>query len=262
MIKDPPPTPYPDINAILFGFLSELRGILADQLVGLYLHGSLACGDFNPITSDVDFLVVTQRQISTQAFSSLEAMHAHLFGSRLPWSQKLEGAYIPKDVLFRHDPQHHPLPWLGVDGHFAWERLGSDWVIQRWILREKGLVVFGPPLQPLIAPVTADDLRQAVRTSLKDWWSPPFPSPGRFQNDEYLAYTVLTMCRSLYVLENGRITSKPAAARWAMEKYKDPWFDLISAASAWSPGVQFPRQDEVFNLISFALELWDLPASS
>jgi hypothetical protein len=84
-----------------------------------------------------------------------------------------------------------------VDGHFTQETLGSDWVIQRWILREKGLVISGRPLAGLIEPVSAADLHKAVLASLRGWWSPPFPCPERFQSGEYQAYAILTMCRSL-----------------------------------------------------------------
>jgi hypothetical protein len=251
--KNASPTPYPDINAILDKLLTRIKRILGNHFTGLYLHGSLAYSDFNPQTSDIDFLVVTDGPLPTEIFSALKVMHAHLFASGLAWSQKIEGAYIPKEALRRHDPAYAPIPWLGVDGHFALEMLGSDWSIQRWILREKGLVVAGPPLVGLIDPVSAEDLRQAVRGSLREWWSPPFPSPERFQSGEYQAYAILTMCRSLYVLEHGAVASKPEAAGWAMETLGEPWRALISAAAAWRPGMEFNKLEETLEFIRFTL---------
>jgi Domain of unknown function (DUF4111) len=247
------PTPYPEINAVLGVLLAGVQAILGDQFTGLYLHGSLAYGDFNSLTSDIDFLVVTEGALPPETFSALKDMHACLFLSGLAWSQKLEGAYMPKTVLRRHNPAPAPIPWLGEDGHFAMEGLGSDWIIQRWILREKGRVVSGPPQAGLIDPVSAEQLRQAVRESLREWWSPPYPSPQRFQSGEYQAYAVLTMCRSLYVLENGRVASKPQAARWAMRKLGGGWPGLISAAAAWQPGIEFDKLDETLEFIRFTL---------
>jgi len=246
-------TPYPEVNAVLDVLSAHVQVILGNQFVGMYLHGSLAYGDFNPETSDIDFLVVTESSLQDKTFSVLKDMHNRLFLSGLSCSQKLEGPYLPKEVLRRHDPGHAPIPWLGVDGHFALERLGSDWVIQRWILREKGLVISGLPLPGLIDPVSEADLRQAVLGSLREWWSPPFPSPERFQRGEYQAYAIQTMCRSLYVLEHGRIASKPKAACWAMEKLGEPWPDLISAAVAWRPGMVFDKLEETLEFIRFAL---------
>jgi hypothetical protein len=228
--------------------------VLGLHLIGLYLHGSLAYGDFNPQTSDIDFLVVTDGPLPTGTFSALKEMHARLFASGIAWSQKLEGAYIPAEGLRHHDPAYPPVPWLGTDGHFALERLGSDWILQRWILREKGIVVSGPPVRDMIDPVSPGDLREAVRDSLQEWWSPPFPSPQRFQSGEYQAYAVLTMCRSLYLLEHGRVASKPEAAHWAMETLGEPWQELIAAAAAWRPGADFNRHAETIRLIRFVLK--------
>jgi predicted nucleotidyltransferase len=251
-------TPYPEIDLLLDQLCGQMQTVLGSCLVGLYLHGSLACGDFNPQTSDIDFLVVTDGPLSIEVFHTLKEMHARLFESRLAWSQKLEGAYIPREDLGRYDPSHAPIPWLGVDGHFALERLGSDWILQRWSLREKGIVVSGPALHDMIDPVSSDDLREAVLTSLREWWSPPFPSPDRFLSSEYQAYAVLTMCRSSYVLENGCVASKPQAARWAMETLEDQWHALIASAEAWRPGVLFDRFDDVVRFILYTLGHWGL----
>jgi predicted nucleotidyltransferase len=254
------PTPFPEINALLRRLLADAQSVLGNRFIGMYLHGSLAYGDFNPQTSDIDFLVVTDGRLSIGAFSVLKEMHAHLFASKMAWSQKLEGAYIPENDLRRHDPAHGPVPWLGVDGHFAFEGLGSDWIIQRWILREKGIILAGPPLASLIDPVSADDLREAVRGSLREWWSPPFPSPERFQSEEYRAYAILTMCRSLYVLEFGRVASKPEAARWAAETVGRPWRGLIHSATDWAPGEKSVEFEETARFIGFTLEQARLPA--
>jgi len=256
------PTPYPDINAILAKLLESVQVTLGYHFSGLYLHGSLASGDFNPQTSDIDFLVVTDGPLPVVTFSALQEMHARLFASGLAWTQKLEGAYIPKEDLRRHDPAHAPVPWLGVDGHFAHEKLGSDWILQRWILREKGILISGPPLTSLIDPVNADDLREAVRASLQEWWSPPFTSPQRFQSGEYQVYAILTMCRSLYVLEHGCVAPKPEAAHWAMEKFEESWHALIAAAAMWRPGMDFDQLEETMGLIRFTLQKWGLTASN
>ena len=217
------------------------------------VFGSAARGTADE-RSDIDFLVVTDGNLPSKISAELKEMHTRLYSDLGPWSQKLEGAYIPKEALRRHDPAAAPVPWLGVDGHFARERLGSDWIIQRWILREKGSVVVGPPLKPMIDPVSADDLRAAVRGSLREWWSPPFPSPERFQSAEYRAYAVLTMCRSLYVLEHGRIASKPEAAHWASKMLDEPWRGLVKEAYEWRSGKTFDKTDLAMEFICFTLK--------
>jgi uncharacterized protein (DUF2267 family) len=245
----------PEIRSLLKTLVDSAQTVLGRNLAGLYLHGSLASGDFNLRTSDIDFAAVTTQAVSAAEFRQLQEMHARLYASGLPWSQKLEGAYLPPEVLRRHDPAHPPVPWLGVDGHFALETLGSDWIFERWMLREHGVVLHGPALREWIDPVTAEDLKAAVRASLREWWSPPFPSPQRFESDEYRAYAVLTMCRSLFVLANGRPASKPEAARWALIQMDEHWHDLIHEALVWSPGKAFNFIDRTFELMEYTLAI-------
>ena len=98
------PTPYPDVNAMLDALLENVQDILGDYFVGLYLYGSLASGDFDPLRSDIDFVVVTTDPLPEELISALEEMHRRLWVSDLKWAAKLEGTYIPQNDLRRYDP--------------------------------------------------------------------------------------------------------------------------------------------------------------
>src|SRR6266540_6103938 len=98
------PTKYPEINKILELLLSSATRVLGSQLVGMYLYGSLSSGDFDLETSDIDFLVVTTSSLSDKTIAELESMHHRIWKSGLKWSAKLEGSYIPKRDIRRHDP--------------------------------------------------------------------------------------------------------------------------------------------------------------
>ena len=47
-----------DTEELLNRFISESKRIIGDDLAGIYLHGSLAMGCFNPDRSDIDLIVV------------------------------------------------------------------------------------------------------------------------------------------------------------------------------------------------------------
>src|SRR5512136_2638531 len=98
------PTPYPDVNVVLHELHASVEAILGDRLVGMYLYGSLASGDFNPKSSDVDFLVVTASELADQKISELEAMHKQIWATPLKWAAKLEGAYVSRELVRHHDP--------------------------------------------------------------------------------------------------------------------------------------------------------------
>ncbi len=174
--------------------------------------------------------------------------------SGLPYADLLEGSYIPRQALRRFDPANNAHPALRSDGSFDVDRHGSDWIIQRYLIRQYGIPLFGPPPARLIDPVSPSELRSAVRGILREWWTPPLPSPERFESSHYRSYAVLTMCRALYTLEHADVVSKPVAARWALTTLGQSWAGLIEGALAWQPGAEFDAHHQFLDFILFTLE--------
>jgi hypothetical protein len=135
------PTPYPGVNAVMGVLLEGVQEVLRPRLLGLYLSGSLASGDFCPPRSDVDFVVVTDAVLPDEMLPALKSMHARLTASGLKWADKLEGVYIPRRALRRYDPALAWHPALRVDGSFDVDGFGSDWIIQLYTLREQGIAL-------------------------------------------------------------------------------------------------------------------------
>ena len=208
------PTPYPDVNAVLHVLLSSVRTILGDHVVGMYLYGSLASGDFDQ-SSDVDFVVVTTDEIAGDLFSALQTMHARIAAGDSRWGTELEGSYIPQHALRCYDPAHalHPHIDRGRGESLRMMQHDSDWIIQRHILREQGLVVTGPAPHTLIDPVLPNELRRAALETLHGWWAPMLDDPTRLNSPGYQSYTVLTMSRMLYTLQYGTVVSKEGVPR-------------------------------------------------
>ena len=227
--------------------------MLGNQFMGLYLYGSLASGDFDPQRSDIDFLVLTADLLPANLISALEAMHIRLWRSDLKWAAKLEGSYLPQAALRRYDPAMAPCPQVN-EGRFTIAPQGSDWIIQRHILREHGVVITGPDLRPLIDPVGPDDLRRAVSSILHEWWAPMLIDPAWLRDGEYQAFAVLSMCRALYTLDCGEIVSKPVAARWAQNTLDEHWTTLIEQAVVWHHAMPWNYLNETLDLIRYTLE--------
>ena len=229
------PTPYINVNEILNLLLFHVKEILGDQFVGMYLYGSLSSGDFDPETSDIDFLVVTSASLSDEKIAELEAMHKQAWATSPKRALELEGSYVPKDLIRRHDPDGAPCPTVN-EGKFYLDQRGSDWIIQRHVVRESGVIVEGPDPTTLIDHVSPEDIRGAVSGILHEWWFPmlEYPSWLREHGNKYQAFAVITMCRVLHALEHGTVTSKPKAIQWARWKLSAPWTDVIDKAVAAS----------------------------
>jgi len=233
--------------------LSSATQVLGNQLVGMYLYGSLSSGDFDLETSDIDFLVVTTSALSDKTIAELESMHHRIWKSGLKWAAKLEGSYIPKRDIRRHDPHSAPCPTVN-EGMFYLDKRGSDWIIQRHVIRENGIVLAGPDPKTLIDPVSPEDIRYAVVGVLHEWWFPMLEDPSWLKRHgaEYHAFAILTVCRALYALEHGTIVSKPTAARWAEDALGERWSRIIERALV--PRHDKPDQglfDESLELIRF-----------
>lgn len=245
------PTPYPDVNELLGILLTHAKDILKDQFVGMYLYGSLSSGDFNPDTSDIDFLFITKNQLSSETVTQLEAMHKSSWANSHKRAGKLEGAYVPKELIRRHDPDAAPCPTIN-EGKFYLDSLGSDWIIQRHVVREYGVVIEGPDPKILIDFVSPDDIRSAVMGVLREWWFPMLEDASWLKDNHrgYHSFAILSMCRALHALEHGTIVSKPVAARWAKQSLNERWSSVIDLALL----AQKPHPAE-FDLLHDALAL-------
>ncbi|HEX7976401.1 MAG TPA: aminoglycoside adenylyltransferase domain-containing protein [Anaerolineales bacterium] len=247
------PTPYPDVNAILDQVLAGVQAILGDQFTGMVLYGSLALGDFDPLKSDIDFVVITSGELPGELLDELKTMHLQIASGSSKWAAELEGSYIPQQALRRYDPASawHPHIDRG-SGVLKVMQHHSDWIIQRYSLREYGVVLAGPDPKTLIDPIEPADLRQAVLDT-RWWWEQQVQDTRQVASSGYQAYTILTMCRMLYTLEYGTIVSKPKAARWARQSLGGRWEVLIDRALDWQPGAPMDRLAETLDLIRFTL---------
>lgn len=154
-------TSHAEIDPLLDALLAGARNALGAQFVGLYVHGSLANGDFTPGRSDIDFLVVTEDELSPAEVDRVRAMHRRLTHSGLAWADVLEGGYISRKEIRRYNAATAEHPSLRVDGSFDIDGYGSDWIIQRFLIRRSAIVVAGPDPKTLIDEVTPDELREA-----------------------------------------------------------------------------------------------------
>lgn len=226
------PTPYLDINLVLQTLLDNVRVLLGDYFVGMYLYGSLASGDFEPDRSDIDFLIVTREELPSDIVAGLKSMHTRLYKSGMEWATKLEGSYVPIDVIRRYSVIGPAWPMINKD-KFLVAHENISWVINNYILYTNGVVITGPPPQSIIEPVSSEELKDAVLTLLRDVWTPWQDNSDLFHRNEYQSYVVLTMCRSLYTLKHGTVVSKLRSAEWAITNLDRKWTELIQQALAW-----------------------------
>jgi hypothetical protein len=223
----------PEVETLLVDLLHGIREALGDPLVGLYLDGSLTSGDFDP-ASDIDFLAVTEAELTPAQFSALQAMHKRMATTHPRWGVELEGSYISRAAVRRYDPALaiHPNLERGKTETLKMVHHDVDWIIHYHVVRERGISLFGPDPKTLIDPILPDSLREAMRPNLEVWWRPMLADPAPLQRRGYQSYAVLTMCRICFTMAEGKVASKADAARWAKQHLDKRWVPLIDRAIA------------------------------
>jgi len=246
------PTPYEDVNSIVLLLLQKSQEILCENLLAMYLHGSLATGDFNRKGSDIDFMIVVDEELSDEMIQKLREMHSNILKHDSKWAEKLEGSYIQKDLLKSAVPPKTPRPYINGKNFYI-AHYGNEWVLEKYVIREKSIVITGPSPETFIDPIFFEDIHQANIKILHDDWEPVLSESSRLKDDEYQAYAVLTMCRYLYSFSHNEMVSKKVAAKWIQERFNE-WKNLVEVALSWTSGKQFNRLNEVMDFIKFTIE--------
>ncbi|MEJ0014042.1 MAG: nucleotidyltransferase domain-containing protein [Actinomycetota bacterium] len=91
-------TPYPELDDVLRDHAGRLQSTLGDFLVGVYLVGSLAIGDFD-LTSDIDFIVVTRDELSEPQRKQVQSVHDQTYGQGSRWVKHFEYSFSPVKIL-------------------------------------------------------------------------------------------------------------------------------------------------------------------
>lgn len=233
----------PEVTPLLDVLLALIREALPDNVVGVYLTGSLALGEFDPATSDVDILVVTERAASDAEFAALAAVHGRIPPVGNEFGQEYEVYYVDRETMRRWARGQRHLR-AEPDAALHWETQRANFVIERWVVRERGVTLLGPDAKTLIDPVSAEEMREAARSEISiriDDWAGGQPRPDWLGHRGAQGFEVETVCRALYTLATGELCSKPRAVAWAMRELPEEWHPLLG----WSQRYKKDRTQDV-----------------
>ena len=221
-------TPNESINELLELILASIQRILATKLVGLYLYGSLVIGDFDPDISDIDLVAALSSDIDDREFEELQKMHIAFANQHKEWDDRIEVCYISVAALNAVRSRTSNIANISPGEPFHMRESSREWLSDWYLVREKGIVLFGPSPKTIIEPISKDEFIQTIKAHARAW--------GEWINDIHTrngqAYAILTMCRALYTCKNGEQVSKKQAALWAQQELPD-WSQLIQNALMW-----------------------------
>ena len=176
---------------------------LPSSVVGLYVGGSLATGDYRPGVSDIDAVALLDGPARRSARKELVALHhglerVHLHG------RALHCVYVPRDRSSAPDRSH----WTWAHSQLFRRPLSR---VARAELLADPVVVRGPAPSTWLPPMTPDDVREAARSELTGYWSRALRKRAIWRQDLYVDLGLTVWARAEAAIEDGVLITKTEA---------------------------------------------------
>ncbi len=219
------------VNRLTESFKTQL----AENLIGIYLHGSLAMNCFNPLRSDIDLLVVTHRGMTIETKRGL----AKLLLENSARPSPVEISFLRREDMF---PWRFPMPFdfhYSEDWRASFKRDLADGNWKRWndvrrfdedlathitITNRRGLCLYGTPVSDVFPLVPKWDFTASV---LEDVHSAKFGFDAVLK---FPVYVVLNACRTYGFLKTGQVMSKEEGGIWALRELPVRFNETIAGA--------------------------------
>ncbi|WP_025784364.1 aminoglycoside adenylyltransferase domain-containing protein [Sporosarcina sp. D27] len=208
-----------EVKVFIYNLEKGIQRIIKDDFVGFYIHGSLAMGGFNPNSSDIDVLVVTNKAIGVEIKWLLAQFFLHYSNCPFP----VEISFLNKEQL---KEWKHPCPF---DFHYSefWRKRYQDDLISTTfqfsqndnntdtdlaahitITNHRGICVSGDSIARVFPIVPKSDYITSIMGDFQDC--------VRNIEDEPV-YCCLNLIRVFWYLKEGVISSKQDAGDWGLK---------------------------------------------
>lgn len=203
----------------------QISNILSDCSPSIYLYGSLPLGDFRFGWSDIDILVLTDRQMSEIQAKRLVKLRQAMLEQEPsnPYYRSFEGGILTLDAFILKSSDR--VVYWGTSG----ERITDTYVFDSFDMAEliessvlfHGLDIRGQLKSPSFSDLYAD-VERHYKTIRK--------YVHKTERCLYSFGWLLDIARCLYTLSTGSIIAKTSAGEWALENDLCPTPDAIKFA--------------------------------
>ena len=203
----------------------EISSVLSDGEPSIYMYGSSVLNDFRLGWSDLDILVLTDKQITEEQAKTLVGLREAMLADEPdnPYYRSFEGGMLTLDAFLSKKTDR--VVYWGTSG----ERITDRYVFDSFgmaELVESSVLLLGkdirnklsyPAFQELYADVKRhyETIRQYAHTTGRSLYSFGW---------------MLDTARCIYTLRTGKIIAKTAAAEWALENGLCPDPDALRYA--------------------------------
>ena len=228
--------------------IDEIQTVIGDNSVGFYIHGSLALGGFNPLSSDIDLLVVTEKALSLH--EKLTLTEFFLKSSKKPFP--IEISFMNRSQLEKWEypsayDYHYSEYWREryEENRKQWlidENRDADLAAHITIINYKGICLRGESIELVFPNIPMTDYIDSILGDYKDCLSNIEKKP---------VYCILNMLRVYRYLTDGTIFSKMEAGKWGSTFLPEKQSQLVNLAIDMYTGKRSDLQFKRENLVAF-----------
>ena len=218
------------MDRLLERFTGMCRDLFGEDLVGVYLHGSLAMGCFNPEKSDIDLLIVVEEEPSDSVKRAFLEETVR-FNAEAP-EKGIELSIVTRDAV---KPFRYPTPFVF---HFSTGHLervleepedyvrtmkgtDKDLAAHVTITRRYGKTLYGPPIPEVFGEVSREEYLDSL------WYDIESAAEDM---EEAPVYVTLNLCRVLAYVREGKILSKKEGGEWGFAHVPEAFRPQVEAA--------------------------------
>ncbi len=207
---------------IMTACIAEITG---DNYPSIYLCGSVVLGDFKLGWSDIDLLVLTQKEIAEDQAKRLVGLRQELLKSEPdnPYYRSFEGGMLSVDAFINKTPDC--VVYWGTSGQRITDNYYFDSFSSK-ILLENGRLLYGEDVRERLTAPSYKDLKKDVARHLDTIRNYAHLSGQSLYSFGWM----LDISRCLYTLRTGKIIAKTAAGEWALREGLCPTPDTLEYA--------------------------------
>lgn len=229
--------------------------ILGENLVGIYVHGSIAFGCFRWEQSDIDFIAVVDRpltlpekealirvileldphcplkgiEMSVVLVSACGGVRARGGGPRSAESEQdsecraISTVTYPTPYELHYSNAHKARYQADLPGYCnTLQGVDPDLAAHFTVINACGIVLTGPPVEEVFGQVAPEDYLDSIRGDIAGAEEDILENP---------VYIILNLCRVLAYLREGKVLSKAQGGAWGCANLPEEYRE--AAAWAW-----------------------------
>jgi len=237
------------IKGKIYYFTEYCIDKLKNNLVGIYLHGSLAMGCFNPDLSDIDILIVVKKDFSFMKKRELIDFILKLSGTKdkndfeisLILEDHAKNFIYPTPYILHYSRKYKDM-YLSNTNFVCSNGVDFDLAAHITVINSRGICLAGKPIEKVFGNIPESNYVDSITRDVED---------AKEKILSYPIYYILNLCRVLYYLKEGIISSKKEGGEWGILNLPEQFRNIIKSALLIYTGSNEPVEIDTQKLMIF-----------